>query len=265
MILSQYLVNELAPFITGDGYSPKRTGPQLVKLFNMHGARDVYDEFGLPDIAKKNGQRPSRTQYVVGRLLGLSGKHELRELLNHVANEFEHKEIAIPKLNEVLTPEGYNILEIDGKLIIQGGVINKSKPVINEAHFQDIQNRILSALDGARVSIRVVMAWFTNEVLFKKLIEKSAQGIDVQVAIYDDGVNKKHGVDISQLPHKKIRRGKLGGLMHDKFCVIDNQVVITGSYNWTDNAEFRNDENVTVEKDPDQATRFSEEFRRLTS
>ena len=52
--------------------------------------------------------------------------------------------------------------------------------------------------------------------------------------------------------------------MHDKFCVIDNQLVITGSYNWSDNAEFKNDENITIEKDPNQASSFSEEFRRLT-
>ncbi len=265
MKLSHYTITELVPFVTGDGYSPRRKGPELVKLFNKYGARDVYDELGLPDIGKKNGQRPSRKEYVEGRLLGLSGKHELRELLSQVTNELEHKDVAVEKLNDVLRPEGYNVADVDGSLVVQGGVINRSKPVINEAHFQDIQNKILLALDGARVSIRVVMAWFTNEVLFKKILEKSKQGIDVQIAIYDDGINKKHGVDISQLPHKMIKRGTRGGLMHDKFCVIDNQIVITGSYNWTDNAEFRNDENVTVEKDPEQATRFSEEFRRLTS
>jgi phosphatidylserine/phosphatidylglycerophosphate/cardiolipin synthase-like enzyme len=265
MKISHFAIKELAPFVTGDGFAPKRTGPQLVKLFNKYGARDVYDNLGLPDLGKTNGQRPSRTQYVEGKLLGLSGKHEVRDVITHVANELEHKQVAIPKLNEILKPEGYNLVEVEGKLVVQGGVIDRSTPVVNEAHFQDIQNRILAALDKARVSIRVVMAWFTNETLLKQLVEKSKQGIDLQVAIYDDGVNKKHGVDLSQLPHKLIKRGIRGGLMHDKFCVIDNQVVITGSYNWTDNAEFRNDENVTVERDPEQATRFSEEFRRLTS
>lgn len=53
--------------------------------------------------------------------------------------------------------------------------------------------------------------------------------------------------------------------MHNKFCVIDNQVVITGSYNWSDNAEFKNDENVTVEHDPKQATKYSVEYKRLTT
>jgi phosphatidylserine/phosphatidylglycerophosphate/cardiolipin synthase-like enzyme len=109
------------------------------------------------------------------------------------------------------------------------------------------------------------MAWFTNEDLLDKLVEKQKQGIDVQVAIYDDVVNRKHGVDLSKVPHTLINKGKRGGLMHDKFCVIDNQIVITGSYNWTNNAETRNDENVTIENDPDQATKFSEEYRRLVN
>jgi phosphatidylserine/phosphatidylglycerophosphate/cardiolipin synthase-like enzyme len=143
--------------------------------------------------------------------------------------------------------------------------VHKAEPVINEAHFQDIQNRILKALDNAEVSIIVVMAWFTNDALFQKLVEKHKQGLDVKLAIYDDGINKKHGVDITQFPHKKIKRGQRGGLMHNKFCVVDNQIVITGSYNWSDNAEFRNDENVTVENDPKQATKYSVEYRKLTS
>lgn len=171
---------------------------------------------------------------------------------------------AISELSEILSPEGYGIVELNGEYKVQGGVVNKAEPVVNEAYFQDIQNRILQALDSAEVSITVVMAWFTNETLFQKLIDKHKQGLDVKIAIYDDGINKKHGVNISQLPHIMIKRGQRGGLMHNKFCVIDNQVVITGSYNWSDNAEFKNDENVTVENDPKQASKYSVEFRRLT-
>lgn len=138
-------------------------------------------------------------------------------------------------------------------------------PVVNEAHFQDIQNRILKALDDAEVSITLVMAWFTNDTLFQKIIEKQTQGIEIKLAIYDDGINKKHGVDISKIPHVKLKKGQRGGLMHNKFCVIDNQVVLTGSYNWSDNAEFKNDENITIEYDPKQASKYSVEYRRLTS
>lgn len=238
---------------------------ELVKLFNSFGFRDVYDKLGLPDIKKSNGQRPSRKQYVEARLLELSGKHELRQLLENILNESQDIENVADKINSLLHSEKYGVANTSGIYSIQGGIIDRRPLVVNEAHFQDIQNQIILALDSARVSIRVVMAWFTNQTLLDKLLEKHNLGIDVQIAIYDDGVNKKHGVDITSLPHRMIKRGQRGGLMHDKFCIIDNQVVITGSYNWTNNAEFKNDENVTIEKDPDQATRFSEEYRRLCS
>lgn len=264
MNLTPFAIQGLVPFVTGDEYPPYRKGPALVKLFNAYGCRDIYDEKGLPEI-KKGSNRPARKQYVEKRLLDLSGKHELRELLSQIINEAENKADTAAAMNDLLIPEKFVVVETDGVYSIQGGTIDRRKPVVNEAHFRDIQNRIITALDSARVSIRVVMAWFTNQTLYDKLLEKHKQGIDVQIAIYDDGVNKKHGVDVSDLPHRMIKRGKRGGLMHDKFCVIDNQIVITGSYNWTNNAEFKNDENIVVERDPEQATRYSEEFRRLTS
>lgn len=264
MKISPFAIEELVPFITGDEYPPKRKGRELVALFNKFGARDIYDELGLPDIGKQNRQRPSRKEYAKARLIELNGQHKLRELITEVVNTLLNNDEHHKKLNEVLKPEKFEIRNNGNAFTIQGGIIDRRRPVTNLAHFQDVQNQILTALDKARVSIRVVMAWFTSETLFNKLVEKHKQGIDVKIAIYDDGVNRKHGVDFSQLPNTMIKRGKRGGLMHDKFCVIDNQVVITGSYNWTDNAEFRNDENITIENDPEQATRYSEEYRRLT-
>ena len=53
MKLSHYVIQELVQYVTGDEHFPMRSGPELVKLFNRYGSRDVYDELGLPDINKK--------------------------------------------------------------------------------------------------------------------------------------------------------------------------------------------------------------------
>lgn len=263
MRLSEYAIQQLVPFITGNNYPPNRTGRELVNLFNSHGCRDVY-RYGLP-ANPRTGQPMSRTQYTENRMLRLSGNNNLRLLLEQVLNAAEDRPLVSAEINNIITEERYIVVENNGIYSIQGGIIDRRPPVQNEAHFDDIQNRILTALDTARVSIWLAMAWFTNEVLFNKLVEKRDQGIDVQVLIYDDGVNRNHGVDFNQLNYTPIQRANRGGIMHDKFCIIDNQVVITGSYNWTNNAEFRNDENITIERDPAQATRYSEEFRRLSN
>ncbi|WP_128543212.1 phospholipase D-like domain-containing protein [Larkinella soli] len=244
MVISQFTIQQLVPFVTGDTYPPSRSGRELVALFNKYGSRDIYDEFGLPDIGKQNGQRPSRKQYAEARMRNLVSKLEFRELLMEIVNNLENYEDTIPHLNKVLNPEGFSIVKYLGLYTISEGVVNKQSQVINYAHFQNILNSLLLELENAKVSIRVAMAWFTNEALFNKLLEKFNNGVDVEIAIFDDRINQKFGVDLTQLPHRRIKKAIRGGLMHNKFCVIDNQVVVTGSYNWTNNAEFRNDDDL---------------------
>ena len=142
------------------------------------------------------------------------------------------------------------------------GVIADRKPVRNDAYFNLIADKIIKDLDKARVSIHVCIAWFTNQNIADKLVEKYKQGIDVKVIFYDDHTNSKFGVNIDGIPFKAVR-GSRGGLMHNKYCIIDNQIVITGSYNWSENAEKKNDENTAVMYDYDRASDYSVEFRKM--
>ena len=261
MKATEYLIDNISSHITKYG-----TGKELVKLFNQFGFKDIYtydNGGGLPDIGKKNGQRPSKTEYVKNRLNQISNRNDgsLREVLNLVINKLPG---IINNIQGFLNEEGYAIEENNGVYNVQGGIIINTKPVMNETHFQEIQNRILTALDKAKISIWVASAWLTNDTLYKKLLERQNDGLDVRVAIYDDETNKKYGVDITQFHNHYLLKGTKGGAMHNKFCVIDNQVVITGSYNWSNNAEFRNDENITVAHDSEQATKYALEYKRLT-
>lgn len=149
-----------------------------------------------------------------------------------------------------------------GPIIIGGDRETGNVALKNEAYFNDIANQIIRDLDGARVSIHVAIAWFTNQRIADKLVEKFKDGLDVKVVYFKDHTNSKFGVNIDNIPFKAIR-GTRGGTMHNKFCVIDNQKVITGSYNWSENAENKNDENAAVMYDNDCASSYSVEFRRL--
>lgn len=53
--------------------------------------------------------------------------------------------------------------------------------------------------------------------------------------------------------------------MHNKFCVIDDEVIITGSYNWTVRADLENDENLLIIHSREIAKKYKEEFERLWS
>ena len=51
--------------------------------------------------------------------------------------------------------------------------------------------------------------------------------------------------------------------MHNKFAVIDNRILLTGSYNWTFSANNRNDENLMVIDDPEIIEIFQNQFVNL--
>ena len=133
----------------------------------------------------------------------------------------------------------------------------------NEAYFDGIAQRILEALDKAEAQIDVCVAWFTNPQLRDKLLEKSKEDVVVRVIIFKDGVNHTKGVDLSGLNHKEYR-GERGGVLHDKFCVIDNVHTISGSYNWTLNAEHKNDEDAAFHfEDYKFASSYTKRFNQM--
>lgn len=174
---------------------------------------------------------------------------------------------AQPEQKRVVIQNGNNPVYVGnntGTIIIDSEIYGRSTNAGNEdeAYFSNIADHIIDALDGARVSIHVANAWFTNQRIADKLIEKYKEGLDVKVVYYKDHTNLKYGVNLDGIPCKAIR-GTRGGTMHNKFCIIDNQKVITGSYNWSENAENKNDENAAVMCKYDCASDYSVEFRRL--
>jgi phospholipase D len=53
---------------------------------------------------------------------------------------------------------------------------------------------------------------------------------------------------------------KISGIAHNKVIIIDNEKVITGSFNFTNDADKRNAENVVLIKDPYVAEQYIENW-----
>ncbi len=119
----------------------------------------------------------------------------------------------------------------------------------SQAIFNNIAHHIQQELKQAEESIYIAVAWFTNPDLFDILLKKAKQGVCVQVLCSNDFINQKHGVDFNQLNIGNSVAYLIGDgkddLMHNKFCVIDDYTVITGSYNWSKKAE-KNHENIVI-------------------
>jgi len=147
--------------------------------------------------------------------------------------------------------------------LMEGGRINDIAEI--NTHFEEIQEQIIQQIELARFIIWVAVAWFTDDRIFKKLLAKKSQGINIQLIIIDDDINNNSGLRYEEFDTYKIPKiGQHENIMHHKFCVIDLKIVIEGSYNWTKKAKYNN-EAITIISEYERAEQFAEEFIKLKS
>lgn len=144
---------------------------------------------------------------------------------------------------------------------------------------------IASHLAKATQSIKALLFVFSDQKLADVMQTRSDKGAQVGVMIepnfaYRDyselldlmGIemlNKKCIYEPYNNPWKKpaketgMARLPSGDVLHHKFAVIDNKTVVVGSQNWSDAANFINDEYAIVIQDAKIAQQFSQEYERI--
>jgi hypothetical protein len=137
---------------------------------------------------------------------------------------------------------------------------------VPEAFFENISDILLDEISKAEISIYVAVAWFTSLDLFSALKEKTQKGCKVSLIILDDEINRGSIIEHDTLNFgiSKVYWIKAGSekIMHNKFCILDNKVTITGSYNWSYRAE-KNFENIVILRDSHLAKRYVGEFNNI--
>jgi len=140
MKLSDLTIESVKEFISGDNQlTPGLSGPNILKLFNQVGFKDVYkyQDGGMPN-------KLSRNQYVLEKLYEINGTKQMINLIEivfdprHFAKD-NSKNIndAVEKINPLITQDGYRLEEIEGKYKIIGADLPEEVEV--EIYFEEIQ------------------------------------------------------------------------------------------------------------------------------
>lgn len=144
--------------------------------------------------------------------------------------------------------------------VVQGTPIQ----VVFASEDDALEKAIIPRVEGAKTSIRFLAFSFTDDPLAAAMIARAQQGVDVS------GVFEKVGSDTqfaSMYPLKcagvPVRQDGNPSFLHHKVIIIDNSTVITGSLNFSANADESNDENVIILENADIASLYSQEFERM--
>jgi len=163
------------------------------------------------------------------------------------------------------------ILIVFGVLLGLTAVAEETKCLV-EAFFVSptvdhvIQRKIIDTINNAEDSILIAMYSFTDDELGDAVVAAYRErGLDVRIML--DG-SQRDGTQGKEWPKLKaagipISVEHLIGSLHHKFAVIDGKVVITGSYNWSDEADKNNFENVVFVNCGKIAQAYTDEFMRI--
>lgn len=153
----------------------------------------------------------------------------------------------------------------EGILIKPGNIDSVQEDTKREVLFDDIQKRIIDEIRDAKYVIWIAMAWFNNEVIYKELLKKKAEGLSIVIIIDRNEINANAKFDLFKNfeAYSMKMPTKFNNTMHNKFCIIDLKTVIHGTFNWTNAANF-NAETIDVTNDDRAlAEQFSSEFLEL--
>jgi phosphatidylserine/phosphatidylglycerophosphate/cardiolipin synthase-like enzyme len=130
-----------------------------------------------------------------------------------------------------------------------------------------VQASFLDLIDNAQKSIYFMAFSFTSDELGDAVRARAQNGVEVKGIMEDEQVNSNAGTEFDpfQQAGLDVLRDGNPGQMHHKVMVIDESIVVFGSYNFTNSAETRNDENLLVIYNTEIASQFLAEFQRVYS
>lgn len=128
-----------------------------------------------------------------------------------------------------------------------------------------LSDAVTAEIEQAKSTVLLALYGFNNPLLAESLIKVAKRGVAVKIKIdAAKSEERKEARIIQQLRSAgvQVRSVAADGRNHNKFAVIDQRKVVTGSYNWTIKAEG-NWENLLFLDCPALARQYEEEWEKI--
>jgi phosphatidylserine/phosphatidylglycerophosphate/cardiolipin synthase-like enzyme len=127
----------------------------------------------------------------------------------------------------------------------------------------DCAEKIQDRIRQANKSIHFMLFSFAYKPIMNDIIIKRYEGLEIKGILEKSQSSNKATKGFLQFHNIEVIYDKNPKMMHHKVIIIDNKTVITGSFNPSNNANTRNDENILIIEDKELARRYLEEFNHV--
>ena len=121
---------------------------------------------------------------------------------------------------------------------------------------------VMDVIDQSHTEVLVQAYGFTHNGIAQALIRAHARGVQVRVLLDQKSESSnRYVIDLMMVNDLVWRQDGKHAIAHNKVIVIDNQIVITGSFNFTNSAQTRNAENLLILKSTELAERYKRNWQ----
>lgn len=150
------------------------------------------------------------------------------------------------------------------------GVFGVITPTLSKtaAYFSpglECENHVIQLIDEAQKSIDIAIYSLTNKNIAAALERAFERKIAVRILTDKQQAGNKYAsaLDLYQ-KGISIRVHSKHRIEHNKFMVVDGNKMITGSYNWTESATWKNSENcLLIWEDDETVDKYQKRFEYL--
>lgn len=127
-----------------------------------------------------------------------------------------------------------------------------------------IEDRVAELIREADQSVKVMVFSFTLDLWAEALVNRHNNGINVQVVVETVG-STGTGAELPRLLCEGIpaRRDGNPDILHHKVIIIDEEIIVTGSFNFSVSARDNNSENLLIIHSANLARYYINEFDQL--
>ncbi len=127
---------------------------------------------------------------------------------------------------------------------------------------QGVAQNIVKAIDQAQSEVLVQAYGFTHNAIAQAVVRAHRRGLTVHVMLDQKSEStNRYVIGLFQEAGVSMRMDGAHAIAHNKVIVIDAQVLVTGSFNFTNSAETRNAENVLILRGDALAQAYRDNWR----
>lgn len=176
-----------------------------------------------------------------------------------------------PEIAPATRPEAYSEVKFNfGRGYIGDGwrlYFNEPDASQDSKHYiGGIEAALAAAIEETRATLDVAAFELNSEAIYQAILDAHLRGVAVRIVADDDhGLHdsKSEALRDLQAAGVPVVDDGRSGLMHNKFMILDGKTVWTGSWNYTINGSYRNNNNVFVMHSAAAASAYEGEFNEM--